>query len=50
MTDYGMNELDATDKYYTSKTYSRLVDETTELYKKSWQEIYIMLKDELKLS
>ena len=50
MTDYEMNELDATDKYYTSQTYFQLADETTELYRKSWQEIYQMLKQELKLS
>ena len=49
MTDYGMNELDATDKYYTSQTYSQLANETTEFYKKSWQENYQMLKQELKL-
>jgi hypothetical protein len=50
MTDYEMNELEATDKYYTSQTYSQLADETTEFYKKSWQEIYLMLKQELELS
>ena len=49
MTDYGMNEIGATDKYYTSRTYFHLADETTELYKKSWQEIYQMLKQELNL-
>ena len=48
-TDYGMVELEATDKYYTSQTYSQLANETTELYKKSWQEIYKMLKKELNL-
>jgi len=50
MTDYGMNELEVADKYYTSHTYIQLADETTEFYKKSWQEIYLMLKEELKLS
>ena len=50
MTDYGMNELNAADKYYASQTHSRLADETTEFYKKPWQEIYQMLKQELKLS
>ncbi len=49
MSDYGMNELDATDRYYTSQTYSQLVNETKELYKKSWQEIYELLKQELNL-
>ena len=45
-----MNELEVADKYYTSQTYIQLADETTEFYKKSWQEIYLMLKEELKLS
>jgi hypothetical protein len=49
MTAHEMNELDATDKYYTSQTYSRLADETTELYEKSWHEIYQMLKQKLNL-
>lgn len=46
MTNYEMTELEATDKYYSSQTYSQLVDETTELYKRNWQEIYEMLKKE----
>ena len=50
MTDYGMNELGAADKYYTSQTYSQLADETTEFYKKSWLEIYKLLKKELNFS
>lgn len=48
MTDYGINELEATDKYYTSKTYTKLADEASEFYKKDWSEIYEMLKQELK--
>jgi hypothetical protein len=47
MTNHEMNELDATDKYYTSQTYSQLSDETTDFYKKSWQEIYELLRKEL---
>ena len=35
------------DKYYKSNTYTQLADENTELYKKTWQEIYKMLKIEL---
>ena len=46
--DYGITELEATDVYYTSKTYIKLTDETTELYKKQWTEIYDLLKIELK--
>jgi len=48
MTDYGIREIEATTIYYTSKTYTRLADETSGLYHKSWQEIYEMLKKELK--
>jgi hypothetical protein len=47
MTDYGMHELEATDRYYTSNTYTQIADESTEFYKKDWQEIYEMLKIEL---
>ena len=48
MTGYNMNELEATDKYYTSNTYTKLANETTEYYKKDWTEIYELLKQELK--
>ena len=48
MKNYEMTELDAADIYYTSKTYGKLTDEITELYKKIWQEIYEFLKTELK--
>jgi hypothetical protein len=48
MTDYDINELEAADQYYTSNTYTQLADESTEFYKKTWQEIYEMLKMELK--
>jgi len=47
MTDYKINELEATDRYYTSNTYTQLADESTEFYKKSWHEIYEILKLEL---
>ena len=49
MTDYGITETDASKIYYKSKTYTKLADETTGFYKKSWQEIYKMLKIELKI-
>jgi hypothetical protein len=47
MTDYNINELEAADRYYTSNTYTQLAEESTEFYKKRWQEIYEMLKIEL---
>ena len=46
MTDYDINELEAIDRYYTSNTCSQLADESTEFYKKTWQEIYELLKQE----
>jgi hypothetical protein len=49
MKDYGMSELEAADIYYTSETYIKLTDETTELYKKTWTEIYEILKINLYL-
>jgi len=48
VTEYDITEQKAIDLYFQSKTYSRLIDESTELYKKSWQEIYELLKAELK--
>jgi hypothetical protein len=48
MIDRNLNEVEATDLFYSSKTFSKLADETTEFYKKPWQEIYELLKQELK--
>jgi hypothetical protein len=48
MIDFGKNEAEAMDIYYTSKTYTKLADETTKLYQKDWAEIYELLKQELK--
>ena len=47
MSDYGINEIEATDKFYTSNTYTQLANETTEFYQKDWTEIYELLKQEL---
>jgi len=47
MIDRNINEMEAVDLYYTSKTYTQLADESTKLYEKPWQEIYEMLKKEL---
>jgi hypothetical protein len=49
MRDYETTETGATDIYYTSETYAKLADEATELYKRTWAEIYEMLKQELKI-
>jgi hypothetical protein len=45
--DNQIDEQKATDLFYNSETFTQLADESTELYKKPWQEIYEMLKLEL---
>ena len=50
MTDFGLSEFEATDMYYKSIIYTRLANEATLFYLKSWQEIYQMLKVELKFA
>ena len=47
MLDQNIDEIQATDKFYISKTFARLSDENTGLYSKSWQEMYELLKQEL---
>ena len=47
ITDFYQDTKVATDRFYASKTFAQLADETTYLYLKSWQEIYEMLKIEL---
>jgi hypothetical protein len=47
MTDFGKSEAEAMDFYYTSRTYTKLADESSGLYLKPWPEIYEMLKQEL---
>ena len=44
------NEIDesqATDLFFNSKTFTQLAEDDSELRKKPWQEIYEMLKKEL---
>jgi len=41
------DKYSAADVFYNSKTFTKLADESTGLSKKSWQEIYEMLKKEL---
>ncbi|GAB6012522.1 DUF3990 domain-containing protein [Viscerimonas tarda] len=47
MLDFDFEEEKATDLFYSSKTFEKLADENAELYKKTWQEIYKLLKQEL---
>ena len=47
VTDFGFDEKTATDKFFSSNTFSKLTDISNQLFQKSWQEIYEMLKIEL---
>ena len=47
MFDRNIDETQATDLFYNSKTFAQLADETTKLYTKPWQEIYALLKQEM---
>ncbi|MDR0798389.1 MAG: DUF3990 domain-containing protein [Dysgonamonadaceae bacterium] len=49
MIDYQLDVAKAVDKFYSSATFTQLSDMNTKLYEKSWQEIYELLKKELKL-
>jgi hypothetical protein len=47
MIDLNIDEKHAADIFYTSKTFADISDKSTELFRKTWQEIYEMLKQEL---
>ena len=47
--DFDFDEQIATDKFFSSNTFSILSDTETKLYEKSWGEIYELLLSELKL-
>jgi hypothetical protein len=50
VADYDFDEQKAIDVYFESNTYKQLIDISTKLHEKDWQEIYQMLKIELNLS
>jgi len=47
---HGSYEKTATDKFFSSNTFSKLADTSNQLYQKDWTEIFKLLLDELKLS
>ena len=47
MLDLNINEEKATDLFFSSKTFGKLADESTQFYKKAWNEIYELVKQEL---
>ena len=48
LTESGIDQLEAINLFYSSDTFSQLSDAKTGLFAKHWQEIYAMLKTELK--
>ena len=48
MLEKNIDDETAADIFYTSETFINLSDETTEFHKKTWQEIYELLNQELK--
>jgi hypothetical protein len=49
IADKKIDEMQATDIFFGSQTFSELSDKSNRLYLKTWQEIYAMLKNELKM-
>jgi len=49
VTDFGFDEETATDKFFSSDTFSKLADTSSQFYEKDWTEIYKLLLSELKL-
>jgi len=47
--DFDLSEMRATDMYFSSKTYKKLISEQDDLTLKSWQDFYKMLQKELKI-
>ena len=47
VSDFGFDEETATDKFFSSDTFSKLADIETKLSEKDWTEIYELLKQEL---
>ena len=47
MLDLQIDETKAADLFYSSATFTQLANPDTQLYKKEWQEIFQMLKNEL---
>jgi hypothetical protein len=49
ITEQSFDEKTATEKFFSSNTFSKLADTETKLYEKNWTEIYKLLQNELKL-
>lgn len=49
VTDGGMDAETASERFFASAVLTRLADATTGLYLRPWEEIYAMLREELKM-
>jgi hypothetical protein len=49
VTNFGFDEETATDKFFSSDTFSKLTDISNQFYQKDWTEIYQLLLNELNL-
>ena len=49
MLDHNMDEVRATNVFYTSDTFAQLADAASGLHLRPWQEIYAMLRAEMKI-
>jgi hypothetical protein len=49
IVDFDLPEMQATDRYFSSKTYKKLINEQVDLSHMPWPEIYEELKKELKI-
>jgi len=47
LTESGVDQLAAINLFYSSNTFTKLADESTNFYLKPWQEIYELLKQEI---
>ncbi len=47
--DFGLDEVAASDIFFTSKTFTHIADTTTELYLSDWKKLYKLLLAELNL-
>jgi hypothetical protein len=49
MLDDGIDEVTASERFFLSETFARLADESTGLHLRPWEEIYDLLRKELKI-
>jgi hypothetical protein len=47
--DQGFTDTQAADVFYTSAVFTQLADPETKFFRKSWQEIYEMIKKEKRI-